>query len=86
MFGGSSLLRLRGGGGDGGVYPLTHSELKWMTPSEMGTSGGGCHSNATKDKVSEGSAHPLAQEPARCHAPRQPCLRADLGSRTRRRR
>jgi hypothetical protein len=56
MFGGSSLLRLRGGGGDGGVYPLTHSELKWMTPSEMGTSGGGCHSNATKDKVSEGSA------------------------------
>ena len=27
-----------------------------MTPSEMGTSGGGCHSNATKDKVSEGTA------------------------------
>lgn len=27
-----------------------------MKPSEMGTSGGGCHSNATKDKVSEGTA------------------------------
>jgi len=31
--------RLCGGGGDGGVYPLTHAEQKWMTPSEMGLSG-----------------------------------------------
>ena len=49
----NELLRLRGGGGDGGVYPLTHAEMKWMTPSEMGTTGGGCQSNATKDKASE---------------------------------
>ena len=48
-------LRLRGGGGDGGVYPLTHAEQKWMTPSEMGTSGGGCHSNAQKDRATEGT-------------------------------
>jgi len=51
-----ALLRLRGSGGDGGVYPLTHAEMKWMTPSEMGTSGGGCHSNADKDRASEGTA------------------------------
>ena len=25
-------LRLRGGGGDGGVYPLTHAEQKVMPP------------------------------------------------------
>lgn len=49
------VLRLRGGGGDGGVYPLTHAEMQWMTPSGMGTSGGGCHSNATKDKVTGGT-------------------------------
>ena len=49
------LLRLRGGGGDGGVYPLTHAEQKWMTPSAMGTTGGGCHSNMTKDRASEGT-------------------------------
>mmetsp|Transcript_2799 Transcript_2799/g.5884 ORF Transcript_2799/g.5884 Transcript_2799/m.5884 type:complete len:340 (+) Transcript_2799:16-1035(+) len=34
-------LRLRGGGGDGGVYPLTHAELQWMTPSGMGEGGRG---------------------------------------------
>eukprot|EP00965_Chrysotila_dentata_P210887 6186159-Pleurochrysis_carterae.AAC.2 len=34
-----AVARVRGGGGDGGVYPLTHAELKWMTPSEMGVSG-----------------------------------------------
>lgn len=49
------VQRLRGGGGDGGVYPLTHAEQKWMTPSGMGTTGGGCHSNMTKDRASEGT-------------------------------
>ena len=44
-------FRLRGGGGDGGVYPLTHAEQKWMTPSAMGTTGKGW-SNQAKDKAS----------------------------------
>ena len=34
-----SALCLRGGGGDGGVYPLTHAEMQWMTPSGMGLGG-----------------------------------------------
>lgn len=29
-------LRLRGGGGDGGVYPLTHAEMQWMNPNDRG--------------------------------------------------
>ena len=49
------VQRLRGGGGDGGVYPLTHAEQKWMTPSGMGTTGGGCHSNMTKDRARQSS-------------------------------
>jgi hypothetical protein len=49
------LLRLRGGGGDGGVYPLTHAEQKWMTPSGMGTTGK-AWSNHSKDRASEGTA------------------------------
>ena len=53
--GSACFLRLRGGGGDGGVYPLTHAQQKWMTPSGMGTTGGGCHSNAQKDRASEGT-------------------------------
>ena len=61
-------LRLRGGGGDGGVYPLTHHEMKWMTPSEMGTTGGGCHSNATKDRASEATVRAIVQ--ANAAAPR----------------
>ena len=32
-------LRLRGGGGDGGVYPLTHAELQWMNPNDRGRGG-----------------------------------------------
>ena len=32
-------MRLRGGGGDGGVYPLTHAELQWMNPNDRGRGG-----------------------------------------------
>lgn len=32
-------LRLRGGGGDGGVYPLTHAEMQWMNPNDRGDMG-----------------------------------------------
>lgn len=32
-------MRLRGGGGDGGVYPLTHAELQWMNPNDRGPGG-----------------------------------------------
>ena len=51
-----SALCLRGGGGDGGVYPLTHAEMQWMTPSGMGQ--GGREGNKAwthqfKDKVTE---------------------------------
>ena len=33
------VMRLRGGGGDGGVYPLTHAELQWMNPNDRGRGG-----------------------------------------------
>ncbi len=55
----AASLRLLGGGGDGGVYPLTHTEMQWMTPSGMGEGGrnGGnsAWTNQTKDTVSEGT-------------------------------
>ena len=58
------LLRLRGGGGDGGVYPLTHAEMQWMTPSGMGggsrpgaglngTIGGAGYTHQWADRVTE---------------------------------
>jgi len=34
------ILRLRGGGGDGGVYPLTHTEMQWMQSANMGVGTG----------------------------------------------
>ena len=47
----NELLRLRGGGGDGGVYLPTHAEMKWMTSSEMGTTAAGASERL--DKASE---------------------------------
>ena len=45
-------LRLRGGGGDGGVYPLTHAEMQWMTPSGVG-GGGKAWTHQWADKIGE---------------------------------
>ena len=47
-------LRLQGGGGDGGVYPLTHTEQQWMAPSNVG-GGRMAWSNQTKDRASGGT-------------------------------
>ena len=43
-------LRLRGGGGDGGVYPLTHAEMQWMKPSDALRK---TTSNQSTDKMTE---------------------------------
>lgn len=46
------VLRLRGGGGDGGVYPLTHAEMQWMTSANVGR-GEGSWTHQWADKASE---------------------------------
>jgi hypothetical protein len=43
---------LRGGGGDGGVYPLTHAEMQWMTSANVGR-GDGSWTHQWADKASE---------------------------------
>jgi len=47
-----AVLRLRGGGGDGGVYPLTHAEMQWMTSTNVGR-GDGSWTHQWSDKASE---------------------------------
>lgn len=44
------MPRLTGGGGDGGVYPLTHHEQKWMYASNVGE-GTGNVQKQQRDKV-----------------------------------
>ena len=69
-------LRLRGGGGDGGVYPLTHAEMQWMTPSGMGEGGRGHNMAWThqwKGKVEEDAMR--VDRAKTCAASRQPLER-----------